>query len=114
MRTQPQVRLSSFVCRARNCSFSSSRSLASALRLMEHLGIALHLLLDQLKRHLQILAERRIAEGLVDLLAHLHLLLGEGLHGMLEIARHHHLHLVAVKRDQLTQEGDGQQRVAGL
>ncbi|MCY1231472.1 hypothetical protein D9M72_439220 [compost metagenome] len=33
---------------------------------------------------------------------------------MLEIARHHHLHLVAVERDQLAQEGDRQQRVAGL
>ena len=81
---------------------------------MEHFGVAPDLFLDELQRHLQVLADRRIAEGLGDLLPHLRLLFGEGLHRVLEIARYDHLHLVAIKGDQLAEKGNRQERVAGL
>ncbi len=113
-------KLSSLFCIARSCSFSSSMSFASALRLsfaggfsegrkhlhglLEHFGVAADLLLDHLYRQLQVLAEWRFAEGAVNLLAHLHLLFGKGAHGMFEKARHDHLHLIAVIGDQLPEE----------
>src|ERR1035438_4226585 len=65
-----------------------------------------HLLLDR--------SEPSGAEGLRDLLAKFALLAGERLHRLLEEARHHHLHAVAVETDQLPQEGDRQQALAFL
>ena len=54
------------------------------------------------------------AEGLRHLLAEFALLAGERLHRLFEIARHQHLHAVAVEADQLAQEGDRQQALAFL
>ena len=121
---------------ARSWSFNSSRSFASAAfvspppaapppgghaegrehlhRLLEHLGVPAHLLLRHLHGDLHVARHRVVAEGLRQLLAHLLLLRRESGHRLLEIARQHHLHLVAVVGDQLPQKGDRQKRVAGL
>jgi hypothetical protein len=53
--------------------------------------------------------EGRNAEGLRHLLTQLLLFAGEGFERGFEIARHHHLHGVAVKTDELAQEIDGKE-----
>ena len=65
---------------------------------LEHLHVPAHLLLDR--------AEAAHAERRRDLLAEFRLLLGERVDRHFEIARHHHLHAVAVEADQLAQEID--------
>jgi len=74
--------------------------------LLEHFHVAADLLFER--------AETTDAEGLRDLLAEFALLAGERLHRLLEEARHHHLHAVAVEADQLPQEGDRQKALAFL
>jgi hypothetical protein len=54
-------------------------------------------------------AERAAAEGLRHLVAELLLLAGERLDRDFEIARHQHLHAVAVEADELAQEVDRQE-----
>ena len=56
--------------------------------------------------------ERRGAEGAAGVLAQLLLLAGEAVDREFEIARQQRLHAVAVKPDELPQEGDRQQRLA--
>src|SRR3984885_10602632 len=68
---------------------------------LEHFHVPPHRFLER--------AERAAAEGLRHLVAKLLLLTGERLDGDFEIARHQHLHAVAVEPDQLAQEGDRQQ-----
>src|SRR5262245_29251984 len=63
---------------------------------LEHLHVPAHLLLDG--------AEPAHAERLRHLLAELLLLARERVDRDLEIARHQHLHAVAVKADELAQE----------
>src|SRR5580692_3461676 len=65
---------------------------------LEHFHVPPHRFLQR--------AERAAAEGLRHLVAKLLLLTGERLDGDFEIARHQHLHAVAVEPDQLAQEGD--------
>ena len=68
---------------------------------LEHLHVAADLVLER--------AERAAAEGLRHLVAELLLLAGERVDRDFEIARHQHLHAVAVEADQLAQECDRQQ-----
>ena len=68
--------------------------------------VLFHLLVEQAKA-------RRRAERAGHLLAHSLLLLGKGVQRHLQIARHERLHLVAVEPDQLAQELDRQQVLAG-
>ena len=56
----------------------------------------------------------RHAEGGGELLAKFLLLARQRIDGLLEIARNHHLHAVAVEPDQLPQKGGRQQVLPGL
>src|SRR5262249_30997211 len=75
-------------------------------RAFEHLHVPPHLILER--------AERAAAEGLRHMLAEFFLLAGQRVDGDFEIARHQHLHAVAVEADELTQEGDGQETLPRL
>ena len=68
---------------------------------LEHFHVPPHLVLER--------GEGADAEGLRHLLAELLLLAGQRLDRDFEIARHQHLHAVAVEADELAQEGDRQQ-----
>src|SRR5262249_33284041 len=68
---------------------------------LEHLHVPPRLLLER--------AERRAAKGLGHLLSEFFLLAGERFKRHLEIARHQHLHGVAIKADELTEQVDRQQ-----
>src|SRR5262249_34534149 len=70
-------------------------------RAFEHLHVPPHLILER--------AERAAAESVRHMLAEFFLLAGQRVDGDFEIARHQHLHAVAVQADELTQEGDGQE-----
>src|SRR5207244_9385799 len=67
---------------------------------LEHLHVPAHLVLER--------AERRAAERLRNLIAELLLLARERFDRDFEIARHQHLHRVAVEADELAQERDGE------
>jgi len=65
--------------------------------------------------HLLELAEReQPAEGIGHVFADLFLVRGEPAHRIVEVARHHELHVVAVEADELAQEPDRQQVLAAL
>src|SRR5690349_11990846 len=68
---------------------------------LEHLHVPARLLLER--------AKRRAAKGLGHLLAEFLLLAGERFERHLEIARHQHLHGVAIEADELAQKIDRQQ-----
>ena len=65
---------------------------------LKHFHVAPHLVLDR--------RERSRPKCLRHLLPEFFLLSGEGIDRHLEISRHQHLHAVAVKTDELAQEGD--------
>src|SRR4029078_9457339 len=54
-------------------------------------------------------AERTAAESLRHLVSKLFPLAGERVDGDFEIARHQHLHAVAIEAEELAQEGDGKE-----
>src|SRR5579862_6065199 len=68
---------------------------------LEHFHVSPHRFLQR--------AEWAAAEGLGHLIAEFFLLAGQRLDGDFEIARHQHLHAVAIEPDQLAQDGDRQQ-----
>ena len=70
-------------------------------RALEHLHVPAHLILER--------AERTAAESLRHLVSKFFLLAGERVDGDFEIARHQHLHAVAIEADELAQEGDGKE-----
>src|SRR5437763_14355062 len=73
---------------------------------LEHFHIAPDLILER--------AERAAAERLCQLLAEFLLLASERIDRYFEIARHQHLHAVAVKSNELAQKSDRQQALAFL
>ena len=73
---------------------------------LEHLHVQAHLLLDR--------TETAHAECRRSLFAEFGLFLGERVDRHFEVARHHHLHAVAVEADQLAQEVDGKEVLAAL
>ena len=73
---------------------------------LEHFHVPAHLVLER--------AERAAAERLRHLVSKFFLLAGQRVDGDFEIARHQHLHAVAVEADELAQEGDGQETLPFL
>ena len=73
---------------------------------LEHFHVPPHLILQR--------RECADAEGLRHLLAELFLLARQRFDGDFEIARHQHLHAVAIKADELAQKGDRQEILAFL
>ena len=73
---------------------------------LEHFHVPPHLVFER--------GERAGAEGVAHLMAKFLLLAGQRFDRHFEIARHQHLHAVAVEADELAQEGDGQEILPAL
>src|SRR6516162_3866458 len=90
-----------FIGFSRGLSLAARERREHGKRAFEHFHVPPHLVLER--------AERAAAEGLRHMLAEFFLLAGERVDGDFEIARHQHLHAVAIEADELTQESDGQE-----
>ncbi len=83
-------------------------------RLAEHRHVLARLLFDGSEHRPRRAGKRSHAEGLRALIAERALLGRQLSQRELEIARHHHLHAVAVETDELAQKGDRQKALAVL